>query len=296
MTQPSVRDYERELERDRADIGRTIDAISQKISPGELLGQALDHAKTGGVDAASAVGRSFKQNPWPLLLTGVGLGWLVYATSSSSRREDAGSEPRIAPDHDDSGHVVYDQQIQRAFTAGSAVGRESGEEESAFQSRVTEAKAKALDMTREVGESAEALRDRVEAYLEEAKRKATEVRERASAKLHEGKEAVRRGADSARSQARDLQARTKEFYGAQPLIVGALGLTVGMLAGAMLPASEPEKRALGKFGGRVRERVSDLADTAAEKSKTVMADTAEAALQTAKKGISGDDGSENPPR
>src|SRR5690606_23100837 len=82
VTHDRPEDYERELARDRAEIGETIEAIQHRLSPGQLLDQALGYVRTNGGEAVGSVMRSARQNPWPLLLTGIGLAWLMTSTTA----------------------------------------------------------------------------------------------------------------------------------------------------------------------------------------------------------------------
>ena len=43
---------ERELEQTRTDIGRTIEAIQHKITPGQLADQAYGYLRDGGLGSA----------------------------------------------------------------------------------------------------------------------------------------------------------------------------------------------------------------------------------------------------
>lgn len=70
-------ELEREIDETRADIARVIDALGERLSPGQLLDQALGMVKAHGGEFAGNLGRTAKYNPVPLLLTGVGLAWLM---------------------------------------------------------------------------------------------------------------------------------------------------------------------------------------------------------------------------
>ena len=71
---------ERDLAATRARLDGTIDALQQKLSPGELMSQAVTYFKEGsGMDLSHNIGRSLRDNPVPVALIGVGLGWLVLS-------------------------------------------------------------------------------------------------------------------------------------------------------------------------------------------------------------------------
>lgn len=78
----SPEQIQRDIEQTRAEMGDTLEALRQKMSPGELLDQTLDYFKTGGPGQFSMnLGDTVKQNPVPVALVGIGLAWLMTAGS-----------------------------------------------------------------------------------------------------------------------------------------------------------------------------------------------------------------------
>ena len=79
---------ERDLAATRAQLDGTIDALQQKLSPGELMSQAVTYFKEGsGMDLSHNIGRSLRDNPVPVALIGVGLGWLVVSGKRRTERQ-----------------------------------------------------------------------------------------------------------------------------------------------------------------------------------------------------------------
>lgn len=99
-------EIESEIERTRAHMDDTIDAIQGKFSTGELIDQALGYlreARDGPAEFASNLGNTAKQNPVPVRLAGLGLGWLMY---SSNRSPERTSLPvKASPDTDNASGV-----------------------------------------------------------------------------------------------------------------------------------------------------------------------------------------------
>ena len=83
-------ELERDIDRTRASLGRTVDALERRLSPGELLDQALGMAREQGGQFAANLGRSVRNNPMPVILTGVGLAWMM--ASSNEPRAPLGYE------------------------------------------------------------------------------------------------------------------------------------------------------------------------------------------------------------
>src|SRR3546814_17920120 len=56
-----------------------LDALQRKLSPGQLMDQALDYLRNGPGGFASNLGSRVRDNPIPVALTAVALGWLMMA-------------------------------------------------------------------------------------------------------------------------------------------------------------------------------------------------------------------------
>jgi len=91
----SPEDIERDLARTRANLDETLDAIQRKLTPGELFEEALAFMKDSGT--AGNLSRTIRDNPLPVLVIGVGVLWLLLA--SSRRRRPYPAAPLL--DHGD---------------------------------------------------------------------------------------------------------------------------------------------------------------------------------------------------
>lgn len=67
----------------------------------------------------------------------------------------------------------------------------------------------------------------------------------------------------------------------QPLVAAGIGLAIGALIGAALPATDIERRTLGETSDELKARARQFATEQAEKAKTVAAETYETAKQEA---------------
>jgi len=75
---------EREVREARDQLSSTVDEISGRLSPGELLDQALDVTKGYGGDFAKNLGQQAKDNPLALMVTGVGMAWMMLGNQQQS--------------------------------------------------------------------------------------------------------------------------------------------------------------------------------------------------------------------
>jgi len=77
---------ENEIARTRADMDSTLDAIQRKLSPTELMDQAMNYVRHTGADQViGGIGRTMRDNPIPIALIGLGCAWLLYSGVSSRR-------------------------------------------------------------------------------------------------------------------------------------------------------------------------------------------------------------------
>lgn len=116
---------ERDIDRTRASLGRTVDALERRLSPGELVDQALGMAREHGGEFATNLGRSVRNNPMPVILTGVGLAWMM-ASSNEPRASgySASYEDWTSPNasDSDSGGGTKERLKSGVSSAKSAVG------------------------------------------------------------------------------------------------------------------------------------------------------------------------------
>ena len=201
--------------------------------------------------------------------------------SDAYRYTSPGRVPEVAA------HRSLGMQVDlaaRAHEAAAGIERAADEDEASFSDRVADAKGAILGVSRDVGEAAASFRDRVEAALAAASdgvRKAGrdalsrageagasaadfagDLADRGEAGMRNlygyGRsvaQGVRDGADDAVHQAQDLGSRTATYLQEQPLLLGALGVTVGAVLGMLLPSSRYEREMLGG----VREGLRDTA-------------------------------------
>ena len=84
-----------QIERDitdlRARISHTLDAVQHKLSPGEVLDQVLSYTKEEGGAIVEGCTRAVRRNPLPAAVAGVGLAWLLYASSQPEQE----APPRV---------------------------------------------------------------------------------------------------------------------------------------------------------------------------------------------------------
>lgn len=314
MTRETPHEVELRLAHDRNEIGETLSNIQHRLSPEHLADQALQYISDKGGDMAMHLGRAIKANPVPLVLTGVGLAWLIGSTMTSRpRREDGGrADLYSAKAYGNStydyyeGYGEYESQsqreqdpikgygpsgeasqepaadhaslLERAGAAATSLRQSSDETAEAFGERVAQAKAQVLDIQRQAGESIADFIQRVEETMTNL---AASSKQRFVDASHRASEMARR----AGHQAKEMRDRATDAVQDQPLMAIAIGIGVGALLGALLPISRREQEMLGPYGQEARERARNAARNLGDEAEHITAEAAEAAVQSLDDGV-----------
>jgi Protein of unknown function (DUF3618) len=275
---------EREAEQTRSKLARTLDELRQRITPGQLMDQAVDYAKdSGGGQFVRNLSRQATSNPMPVALIGAGMAWLMLsndrqlsvskATSVDKAAEDAISgTDSAAQDRESSGQTS--EQI-RGF------GQEASQRASGWLSdawdRLTDTRERFRDraaatrgasVSTSASDAAASISDRAASAYEAAKSGASETYGRISDQAQQASSstaetAVRFGHSTA-SATRDLL----QFCKTQPLVLAGLGITLGAIIGALIPPTEAEDQLMGKTSDQVKDQASHIANEQIERAKS----------------------------
>jgi hypothetical protein len=261
---------ERDLEATRARLDATIGALQQKLSPGQLLDQSLAYMReSGGGEFASNLKHNIQTHPMPVALIGVGLAWLMMSGNGQGR---AASE---AWPEESTGSGL----AERAEAAAAGIKRSASETLEAFEARVYAAKGMALGLRQNVGESMSAFGSRVDEAMRSA---------RAGGRA--AVDSVRHATASAAGSARDTASRAAGYLQDQPLLLGALGVSVGALLAAVLPPSRAEDQLLGGLRDDLRDRAGEVAGAALAGGARIAGEAIHAGRETARReGLTADD-------
>lgn len=78
-------DLERQAEKIRADMDRTLNALERKFAPEQLIDRSLGYLREHGGELSQTLGATMRNNPVPIVMTLAGITWLV-ASSYNSRQ------------------------------------------------------------------------------------------------------------------------------------------------------------------------------------------------------------------
>ena len=239
---------ERDIDRTRASLGRTVDALERRLSPGELVDQALGMAREHGGEFATNLGRSVRNNPVPVILTGIGLAWMMASSN----------EPR-APVRRSAGYGGYEDWTSEDIDEDTGVsGHESG---GRLKSGVSSAKSAIGTMGEKASRAKDSLKHSVGSFSDSA-----------SGAISGTGERMRSQGERVRMQSQRLRSNFETLMEEQPLIAGAIGIAIGAALGAALPRTEKEDRLLGSTRDSAMRAAKEKAQEAYEDVKDTAAD------------------------
>ena len=89
--------FEREAEETRWQLSGTLEELRSWMTPGRVVDQLLDYSRDGPAgEFVRNLGRQVRENPIPVVLVGIGIGWLMLASSRTSRAAIASAADSVA--------------------------------------------------------------------------------------------------------------------------------------------------------------------------------------------------------
>lgn len=321
MSEPQTAETARiraQIERTRAEMSGTIDAIQERLSPEQITEQVrgtvseqLEHAKMAVRDATIGkaetlmrdasdtmndarytMADTIRQNPIPAAMVAIGLGWLFMNRSSSPSRER------------------YEQYV-RSGSARYGYRGEMGYDPShpAYRNEAVAMRPRGVypgDQRHDEGALARGQR-KVGDAMGQAQSAAGDAASRAQGAVggavSQAQDAVGGAVSQAQSAVGDVAHRAQETAGAiagrtahaagrvedqfqrqmweNPLAMGAVALAVGAAAGFALPQTERENQLMGEARDNLVEQAQQVAAETADKVQRVAGDVAEDAQHKA---------------
>ena len=311
-TEKTSAQIQHEIEADRQRIGERIDAIQERMSPGQLIDEVLTYAKgSGGGEYLSNLGHAMKANPLPVALMGISLAWLMAEKAKSATPYDAspsgsedyplytveGSVRRIGPPEYRDGarfsHFTDDRGNRwKALTddAGHRAGHFMDEAGKTYRG-FADASGKQIEhIFDETGAAIDAASGWASTTWAQAKDVAGRIGGRASAAMGSLSETSASAGTMVKDRATDLNEAILRHFRDQPLVGGALAFAVGAAIGAALPSTDPEDALLGEAADSAKDAATskaadlveegkEIATEALEKTVTVAADIHDAARE-----------------
>jgi hypothetical protein len=307
----SSADLEREVTEQRNRVEARIGEIKDKLSPGQLLDEALSYTKHGGAHFAANLGGQISANPMPAALVGIGLAWLISSTASGHNHASSAADF----DHQDHSYPYarVSGGLKRVRHAADDTGDWWSEFESStgqrYKARSNELGERAGHFTDDAGKMFGGFIDdagnRVRDFQDDAGNMLSQARGWADHNWRGLRHSVGGGLSSAGSAAKDAAANvmsgTRHLGGSvqqqsdqlsrqivnlfdqQPLIAGALAFAVGAAVGASLPHTAQEDQLLGEQADKLRGKAVKTAGKLYEDGKEKAAELYEGATEEAGK-------------
>jgi hypothetical protein len=252
LTAREIRDN---IRRTRAQMDNTVDAIEEKLTPGELVHEAWSLVRGGSSSSIGRVLRIAKQHPLPATIISLGLGWMVYesatghaATGRRYAARYAHDERRPAEDEEPS---VFESARERA----GAVSRRATDAADSAIGKASNLAAQTRETANEVASSARSIASDT---VESVRRQTSDL----------GRQASELG-EQARHGLRQAQSGFWRTLEEQPLIVGAATVAAGLLVGLLLPSSSQEDELMGRTRDALVDEVTDLGHETLQKGRQV---------------------------
>lgn len=242
----TTEDIQDEIERTRGEMATTLSAIERKLSPRQIMDQAVDTMRELASDQ-SRVGSVVRENPLPLALIGLGIGWLAISGAMSRSRSGASSTEGSYESME--GAAGWGgTELSGASTYGYAPGAEGSGYGTAGSAEYAS------------GGGNGGMRERASQVTGEAGARLSQATTGARARVSQWS----RQARSSASQAAD---RTWDAYQEHPLTMGFVAVLVGAALGALVPVSRREEEMMkgtaDDLVSRAREAGSEVMDKAA---------------------------------
>lgn len=225
---------EQDINRSRTALNDTIERLGGKLSPGQMVDEAVGLVQGQFGQLAGNLGKQVRDNPLPLLLIGAGVGMLVL-----NQFQQKNAEPKLSEDDWRAEH-----HFRKVEHVRSTSPRVADETDDAYSRRMHDAHASALDIKQMAGEAYDAFQARVKRTVEGLERRAIAVRDAVSGGVSKAGAYIGEQAKHVGEMAGDAKDKAADFYDQNPLAAGAIGVAIGALIGSLTPLSSVERKNL----------------------------------------------------
>lgn len=263
-----------DIRRTRGEMGTTIDELQYRMSPDYIRYRV----KEVSMDKGRGIMGRVKENPLPAAMVGLGLAMLFRPQDHREEHEkfvvdvDA---PTAYPVYTETAYATYEDN-DRGMT-----------------DRARERMHDAGDSARDAAHRAQ---DRMHDAADSVRGTAHDAADNVRDSAHRAREAASRSMHRAGMKARELGTRTR--YGARragyqardtfmdhPLVLGAVGVAIGALLGAVIPETDREDELMGEASERVRREAARRARETGEQARHVAEAAAGAAKEHAREAV-----------
>lgn len=285
MNGKSSAELEREAESVRAEVSRTAESLRERMTPGQLVDQAMDYLRHSDTAISlNTLKTQVRDNPLALAVSAAGLAWLMmgprtshadnggeHASHSSWSGGWSGFRSPFGGRRSSGGWDRHDSEERwRGGMSDSGFGDSMRDAASGAGHSMHETASGVGERMRSAASgTGETMRNAASGAWETAGNMRDSISEGMS---HAGHTTARAGR-AARHQASSMAGGVQHTFGSvlerEPLILGALGLAIGAAIGAMLPSTRFEDETFGEQGDRLRRGAKNAMREGFEGAKDV---------------------------
>jgi hypothetical protein len=273
------RDIERDIERTRANMSSTLDALERKLSPGQLLDEAMSYMETGPGAFFGNFGAAVRDNPIPVAMIGAGLAWMMF----SGRRAHGGAA------WEDGGYADYHDRFAGDFAERYPPAGYPPEPDHAAAAMEGAGHSEEPGIVRQVAGAASEAGRRIGDAVGGAGERVRHAAGDAADAAHRAWRQTSRRLDDARHSAGRVGRGVSHVMDEQPLLVGLVGLAVGAAIGAALPRTHREQAVFGQASDEAVRRAAEMGREQIRRARDIGTAAFEAAREEAKEtGLTGE--------
>jgi hypothetical protein len=250
----SSREIRSEIDRTRSDMDETFAALDAKLTPKEIGLELWSLFKGGSSTGANKLWQVTREHPMPAAVIGLGLGWLMVESSRKSESDQYDGRYR------DYGQGSYRQGYASSNREGFYTGSDFDEETGS--GALSAAKDKVKDVAGSARHALSNAGDKVSDASGWTKEHASELGNQVSAKATDLKYTAKR-------QVRRAKTGFWQTMEANPLMVGAATLALGVIAGLAIPSTDKEDELMGDTRDHLFDEVKEAGQQALDKGKHV---------------------------
>jgi hypothetical protein len=291
-TQPD--ELRMQIARTRAEMGETIDEIQYRLSPAymkeqtqeiirdsitgkvEQMAYETEHAMNNWRDSAM---NTVRDNPLPVAMIGIGLGWLLVKGNQDNNGDDY-YEERYYPTARAARYSYAAPRGRRGYDA--AYENEPGMSEQ-VRERVDDMADNATDW---IDEQVDSAQETAEDFAEEMQDRRDSAMESAGQYRDEAARRARETAYRTRRRTRQQAHRAKRTFwdtlNDNPLAIGVATMAAGALVGLALPGTRQEDELLGATRDQLIDEARTRAEETAQRVQAVAEEAQRAAMTEAK--------------
>jgi len=275
-----------DIERTRSQMSNKIDTLQERLNPDTLKVQAQEAVRSAlqeGADAMKSymqehstelrdtVIHTFKRNPLPTALIGIGVGWMLLEgvggkrSTSSNQYDWSGGRDEYAPRRAQNSAPEYEDRYR------SRVGTYTGSTNWADRTDAWDAEEGTNGHNRpireQVQDAAGQVADQIANTTQRAREQIGEFSSQVTDKAQDLSQQTRHQIGELTTQ---TQQQAHHLLEENPLALGAAALALGAFIGLLLPTTRRENEMVGPYRDQVVEKAQAVAGTVAQRVQEVV--------------------------